>query len=148
VNAIRSKMSAIERVAFTVSEFCLRNNISRQKYRTLKAEGRGPCEMRPGINTVRITLESEYAWQQLMQEPQPDVEARAAERAVKAGTAAAKSAKHVSKTRKSAKASQQQINSQLTTKTIADQQRTIRSLSARRRKARQRRSEQPQSDST
>jgi hypothetical protein len=134
VSAIRSKMSAIERVAFTIPEFCLRNNISRQKYRTLRAEKRGPVEMRVGINTVRITIEAERDWQELMQEPQPDVEARATERAVKAGTAAVKSPKHISKRGRRS--------------VVADQQKIIRSLSARRRKARKlsKRSEQPQSD--
>ena len=151
MSAIRSKMSAIERVAFTIPEFCLRNNISRQKYRTLRAENRGPVEMRVGINTIRITAESERDWQLLMQEPQPDVEARATERAVRAGTAAAKSDKHVSKRgRKSTierqKASRQQTNSQLTTKTIADQQQVIRELSAQLRKARQKRREQTRPD--
>src|SRR5262245_62161243 len=93
-------MSAIERVAFTISEFCFRNSISRQKYRGLRAENRGPVEMRLGLNTVRITAEAERAWQQLMQEPQPDIETRAAERAVKAGDAAAKSDRHISKRRR------------------------------------------------
>jgi hypothetical protein len=38
-------------------------------------------------------------WQQMMQEPREDLEARATERAVKAGDAAAKSDRHVSKQR-------------------------------------------------
>jgi len=121
---------SLERVAFTVPEFCFRNNISRQKYNNLRSEGRGPREMRPGINTIRITAEAERDWQQLMQEPQPDVEAKAVERAVKAGAAAAKSDKHISKR-----------------SVVADQQEIIRDLSARRRKARQKRREQP-ADST
>jgi hypothetical protein len=142
VGSVRSDPSTtLERVAFTVPEFCFRNHISRQKYNEMKSNGRGPAEMRVGINTVRITAESERNWQQLMQEPQPDVEAKAVERAVKAGAAAAKSPKHISKRgRKSAterqKASQQQTNSQLTTKTVADRQRVIRELSAQLRKAR------------
>jgi hypothetical protein len=89
--------------------------------------------MRLGINTIRISAEAEHAWQLQMQEPQPDVEAKAVERAVKAGAAAAKSDKHISKRgRKSV---------------VADQQEIIRALSARRRKARQKRREQP-ADST
>jgi len=97
VSATRPETSAIERVAFSIPEFCYRNNISRQKYNTLKAEQRGPVEMRLGTNTIRITAEAERDWQRLMQAPRPDIEARAAERAVKAGDAAAKSPKHVSK---------------------------------------------------
>ena len=53
--------------------------------------------MRPGLNVIRITLEAEREWQQLMQEPREDLEIRAVERAVKAGEAAVKSDKHISK---------------------------------------------------
>jgi hypothetical protein len=100
VSATKPKTSALERVAFTVPEFCFRNCISRPKYNRLRAQKRGPVEMRLGLNTIRITAEAERDWQQLMQEPQPDVETKAAERAVKAGDAAAKSPNHVSKTRR------------------------------------------------
>jgi len=120
--------AALERAAFTVPEFCYRNGISRQKYGTLKAEQRGPVEMRLGINTIRITAEAERDWQLLMQELQPDIETKAAERAVKAGAAAAKSPKHVSKTRRRSR--------QSPANEVADQQRAIRNLSAQRRKAR------------
>jgi hypothetical protein len=152
VNVTRPKTSSsLERVAFSVPEFCFRNNISRQKYRGLRAEKRGPAEMRVDMNTVRITIEAERAWQLLMQAPRPDIESKATERAIKAGDASAKSARHVSKNgRKGAierqKASQQQTNSQLTTKTTADQQKTIRELSAQLRKARQKRREQSRPD--
>src|SRR5262245_309260 len=122
-------MSAIERVAFTIPEFCFRNSISRQKYRGLRAEKRGPAEMRVGINTIRITAEAERDWQLLMQEPQPEVETRAVERAVKAGTAAAKSPKHVSKTRRKA-------GPQPPSKEVVNQLQTIRELSAKLRKSR------------
>jgi hypothetical protein len=89
--------SSLERVAYSIPEFCFRNNISRPKYHRLRAEGRGPVEMRLGLNTIRITAEAERDWQRRMQEPQPDFETRAAERAVKAGDAAARSTAHVSK---------------------------------------------------
>jgi len=89
--------SALERAAYSVQEFCLRNHISRPKYHQLRAEGRGPVEMRLGLNMIRITADAERAWQQRMQEPRPDLETRTAERAVKAGDAAAKSEKHISK---------------------------------------------------
>jgi hypothetical protein len=118
--------SSLERAAFTVPEFCYRNGISRQKYGALKAEQRGPVEMRLGINTVRITAEAEREWQLLMQQPQPDIETKAVRRALTAGAAAAKSSKHVSKTRRR---NRQPAD-------VADQQQVIRELSARRRKVR------------
>jgi hypothetical protein len=68
-------------------------------YHRLRAEGRGPVEMRIGLNTIRITVEAEREWQQRMQKPARDVETKALERAVKAGSAAVKSSKHVSKKR-------------------------------------------------
>jgi len=89
--------SALERAAYSVQEFCLRNHISRPKYHQLRAEGRGPVEMRLGLNMIRITADAERDWQQRMQEPRPDLEIRTAERAVKAGDAAVKSDRNVSK---------------------------------------------------
>jgi hypothetical protein len=55
--------------------------------------------MRIGLNLIRITAEAERDWQLQMQEPREDLETRAAERAVKAGSAAIKSPKHISKKR-------------------------------------------------
>ena len=89
-----------EQVAFPISEFCFRNRISRVTYHRLRTEGRGPVEMRIGLNLIRITTESERDWQRAMQAPRADLEARAAERAVKAGSAAVKSSKHISKARR------------------------------------------------
>ena len=91
--------SALERTAYTLAEFCYRNHISRPAYHRLRAEGRGPVEMRLGLNVIRITAEAEREWQRLMQEPNEALEQQAVERAVKAGEAAVKSDKHVSKTR-------------------------------------------------
>src|SRR5262245_12625054 len=88
---------ALERVAYSVPEFCYRNSISRPTYHRLRAEGRGPKEMRLGLNKILISAAAERDWQRRMQEPQPDFENRAAERAVKAGAAAAQSEAHVSK---------------------------------------------------
>ena len=88
---------ALERAAYSIPEFCFRNHISRPAYHRLRSQKRGPVEMRVGLNLIRITVESERAWQRAMQEPREDLEARAIERAVKAGVAAAKSSKHVSK---------------------------------------------------
>jgi hypothetical protein len=91
--------SALERAAFSVAEFCFRNNISRPTYHRLRSEGRGPVDMRIGLNLIRITAEAERDWQRRLQVPQRDFETRAAERAVKAGDAAARSDRHVSKKR-------------------------------------------------
>jgi hypothetical protein len=88
--------SGVERVAYTIPEFCFRNNISRPTYHRLRAEGRGPAEMRLGLNAIRITAEAERAWQQAMQAPREDLETSA----VKAGDAAAKSLRHISKKRR------------------------------------------------
>jgi hypothetical protein len=55
--------------------------------------------MRLGLNAIRISAEAERDWQQQMQKPRPDLEIRTAERAVKAGDAAVKSSKHISKRR-------------------------------------------------
>jgi hypothetical protein len=93
----RSDLPPLERVAYTVLEFCFRNNISRPTYHRLRAEGRGPVEMRLGLNAIRISAEAERDWQQEMQKPRPDLETRTAERAVRAGDAAVKSSKHISK---------------------------------------------------
>ena len=97
---IRGGRIALERAAYTIPEFCFRNSISRPTYHRLRAQGRGPAEMRIGLNMIRITAEAERDWQRRMQEPSADLETRAVERAVKAGEAAVKSAKHVSKRRR------------------------------------------------
>ena len=89
--------SPVERIAFTVPEFCLRNNISRPTYHRLRQQGRAPAEMRIGLNLVRITAQAEREWQLKMQQPAPDLERQALARAVKAGDTAAQSSAHVSK---------------------------------------------------
>jgi hypothetical protein len=98
--------SSLERAAFTIPEFCFRNSISRPTYHRLRAEGRGPVEMRIGLNVIRVTADAERAWQSLMQEPREDFERQAVERAVKAGGAGAKSDKHISKKRAARRARQ------------------------------------------
>jgi hypothetical protein len=90
--------SALERTAFSAADFCFRNDISRPTYHRLRAQGRGPAEMRLGLNTIRITAEAERDWQLQMQDaPSGELEAKALTRAVKAGDVAAKSTRHVSK---------------------------------------------------
>ena len=98
----RSDLPPLERVAYTIPEFCFRDNISRPTYHRLRAEGRGPVEMRLGLNAIRISAEAERDWQLQMQKPRPDLEIRTAERAVRAGDAAVKSDLHVSKRRRPA----------------------------------------------
>ena len=88
---------SFERVVYTLPEFCFRNGISRPTYHRLRAEGRGPVEMRLGLNKILVTAEAEREWHRQMQQPRPDLEIRTVERAVMAGGAAAKSNKHVSK---------------------------------------------------
>ena len=78
---------SFERVAYTVPEFCFRNGISRPTYHRLRAQGRGPKEMRLGLNKILITADAERDWHELMQGPRPDLESRNAERAVMAGSA-------------------------------------------------------------
>ena len=90
--------SALERASYTIPEICFRNHISRPKYHRMRAEGRGPVETRFGLNTIRVTAEDEREWlRRLQKESDQDFEARAAERAVRAGEAAVKSEKHISK---------------------------------------------------
>jgi hypothetical protein len=96
--------SSLERVAYTVPEFCFRNSVSRAAYQRLRSQGRGPVEMRLGLNLIRITAEAERAWQQAMQEPNAELEQQAVARAAKAGHAASKSPMHVSNTRRQATA--------------------------------------------
>jgi hypothetical protein len=102
VNDIKPKSGspALERASFTVQEFCARHNISRPTYHRLRAQGLGPKEMRPALNLIRITADADREWQRRMQEPRPDLEKRTVERAVKAGDAAVRSSKHVSKKRR------------------------------------------------
>lgn len=91
------------RVAFSISEFCERNGISRSKYHKLKRDGRGPAEMRDG-RIVRITLESELAWHKSLTHPTGQLaelrasdEAATRDRGRNAGRLAAQSPRHVSK---------------------------------------------------
>ena len=82
-----------------IPEICFRNDISRTAYHRLRSEGRGPRETRFGLNLIRITLEDEREWLHRLQEESAEFETQAVERAVKAGEAAVRSDKHISKTR-------------------------------------------------
>jgi hypothetical protein len=99
--------SPIERVAFTIAEFCERNHISPSTYHKNKRALRGPAEMRDG-RLVRITRESELAWQRQLTHPEGAEakartrdEAATKERGRHAGRLAAQSPRHVSKRKRS-----------------------------------------------
>ena len=62
---------SVQRVVLSPQEFCVRNGISRQTYQRLRAQGRGPVEMRLGIGTIRITLTAELEWQRRRRRPPP-----------------------------------------------------------------------------
>ena len=95
----KSESSSFEKQAFSIPTFCYRNDLSRTTYHRLRAEGRGPVEMRYGLNAIRISADAEREWRARMERSDSGLEARALERAVKAGDAAVKSSKHVSKQR-------------------------------------------------
>jgi hypothetical protein len=92
-----SQIDPSAKVAFTVPEFCIRNGLSRAKYRKLKAAKRGPREMRYGFNTIRITLDAERDWQRAMEQDAEEFDAKATARAVKAAAASVDSPRHISK---------------------------------------------------
>jgi hypothetical protein len=82
-----------QRSSFTIEEFCARNDIAEGTYRSLRAAGLGPKEMRPtGMRSgsIRISLASEQAWQRKAEDP----EALVAEKAIyQANARAAKNKK-------------------------------------------------------
>jgi hypothetical protein len=101
----RAPAREVERVAFSISEFCIRNGFGTGTYHKIRHLGLGPDELRVG-NIVRITLEAELAWQRARTHPQgaelkarERAEAVAAARGRNAGQLAAASDKHISKVR-------------------------------------------------
>jgi hypothetical protein len=58
----RQLSGAVERAAYTISEFCNAHRISRAHYYNLKKLGQGPDEARAGDRTVIITLEAAARW--------------------------------------------------------------------------------------
>lgn len=46
----------------SIADFCQRNGISRSTYLIIRAEGRGPREMRISANRIGITPEAEADW--------------------------------------------------------------------------------------
>jgi hypothetical protein len=95
-----------EATSRTINQFCAHHHISRGKYFGMRRLGLGPVEMRLGPGTVRITAESDLAWQRARQNPigaeLTQIEqgkAVLAARGSTAGTAAAASPKHISRKR-------------------------------------------------
>jgi hypothetical protein len=89
----------------TIDQFCAHHNFSRAYYFAMRKAGLGPIEMRFGRTMVRISNEAERAWQHARENPAGaelvEIEQRKAAlvaRGSAAGTVAAKSPKHVSKT--------------------------------------------------
>jgi hypothetical protein len=93
--------------SLTIKEFCKRHHISRGKYFDMRKAGIGPAEMRLGRALVRISAESDLAWQHARQNPtgselvelersKTDLAARGS----KAGSVAAASPKHISNRRR------------------------------------------------
>lgn len=96
-----------DRVAFSILEFCTRNNFGPGTYHKMKRQGLGPDEMRVG-NLIRITVEAELKWQRARTYPQgEEAKAKAHSEAVtkargrKAGNLSAESPRHVSKRKRS-----------------------------------------------
>src|ERR1039458_554353 len=99
----RAPARSLERVAFSIPEFCTRNNFGTGTYHKMKRLGLGPDEMRVG-NLIRITAEAELKWQRARTYPrgaEADAKARAealrVARGRKAGKLSAASPRHVSK---------------------------------------------------
>src|SRR5262245_10246547 len=58
----------LDRVTYTVPQFCARNQISKPTFHKLRSQGLGPAVVRPGLNLMRITAQAERDWQQRMQD--------------------------------------------------------------------------------
>jgi hypothetical protein len=92
-----------ERSAFTVDQFCVRNQISKSSWFKLRRAGLAPRVLMIG-NSARITREAEAAWQRRMEraaegrEERLRVERRRASARI-AGRAAAESPNHISRQR-------------------------------------------------
>src|ERR1039458_7769109 len=99
----RAPARSLERVAFSIPEFCTRNNFGTGTYHKLKRLGLGPDEMRVN-NLIRITAEAELKWQRARTYPRGEeakakvrAEAVTAARGRKAGKLSAQSDDHISK---------------------------------------------------
>jgi hypothetical protein len=61
--------------SYRIKEFCQAERISKTFYYELRAKGLGPKEIRYGSGVVRITHAARLAWQAMMQNPPPEVQA-------------------------------------------------------------------------
>ena len=52
----------------SIADFCKRNGISRSTYLIIRAEGRGPREMRISANRIGISPEAEADWRRAREE--------------------------------------------------------------------------------
>jgi hypothetical protein len=93
--------------SFSIDQFCQRHGFSRGKYFSMRRLGIGPVEMRLGPNMVRISAESDLAWQHARANPtggeRVEIEqgkAALAARGRKAGSVAVKSDRHISNIRR------------------------------------------------
>jgi hypothetical protein len=100
-----------ERSAFSIQEFCWRQDFGLGTYHKIKRAGKGPDELRIG-NVIRITSAAERKWQRERTYPKGAeakartiAEAKTKARGRKAGKLAAASPLHVSQQRKRASAS-------------------------------------------
>ena len=96
--------SDYEQQVFTVSEFCIRNRISRPTFFKLMRNGRGPRVMRLG-HIARISIDAERDWRKAMEaEAASEKESLEHQRRVKqsgeAGKIAAAQENHISAVRR------------------------------------------------
>jgi hypothetical protein len=96
--------------SLSIGQFCKRHGISRGKYFDMRRAGLGPVEMRLGPKLVRISAESDLAWQHARENPTgPELaeieqgKVELAARGSKAGSIAVKSPLHISNERRRAR---------------------------------------------
>ncbi len=93
--------------SLSIDQFCARHGISRGTYFSMRQAGIGPAEMRLGRALVRISAESDLAWQHARQNPTGSelaeiehAKAALAARGSRAGSVAVQSPKHISNKRR------------------------------------------------
>jgi predicted DNA-binding transcriptional regulator AlpA len=70
----RPEVAPVERVTYSIAEFCAAHGISRWLYYKMKKDGTGPREMRIGDRAF-ITIESATKWRRAQERkgtPQPE----------------------------------------------------------------------------
>lgn len=79
---------AVEQQAFTIKQFCDRNNISLPKFYKERNAGRGPRLMHLGGRAIRISIEAERDWRVAQETLSDDTEERLLQRQERARVAA------------------------------------------------------------